>query len=75
LWRSAVRLFKGKERLADPLKALELAKRYRLSAYDAQYLAVAIDLNVQLITEDRAISQAVPQNSKSLHEYLEQQQN
>ncbi len=72
LWQSAVALFGAQERAANPLSVLELAHRYRLSAYDAQYLAVAIQLSVPLITEDRALCQATPQYSRSLRDYLEQ---
>ena len=72
LWQSAVALFGPQERAADPLSVLGLAHRYRLSAYDAQYLAVAVQLSVPLITEDRALCQSTPHHSRSLRDYLEQ---
>lgn len=70
LWQSAVDLFAANEHIADPLMALELAYRHQLSAYDAQYLAVAVELGVKLVTEDRALRRSVPQNSVTMREFL-----
>lgn len=71
LWRAAVDLFASKEHPANPLLVLELAQKYRLSAYDAQYLAVAIELGVMLLTEDRSFHRAVPQFSTAMQPYLQ----
>lgn len=71
LWGSAVDLFASKERSANPLLVLELAQQYRLSAYDAQYLAVALELGVMLLTEDRSFHRAVPQFSTTMQPYLQ----
>jgi predicted nucleic acid-binding protein len=71
-WQTATDLFDATERRADPITALELAHRHRLSAYDAQYLAVAFNLNLKLITEDKALRQAAPQHCATMSEFLEQ---
>jgi predicted nucleic acid-binding protein len=73
MWQTATDLFRAAERRADPISALELAHQHRLSAYDAQYLAVAFKLNLKLITEDKALRQAVPQHCLTMSEFLEQQ--
>ncbi len=70
LWKSAVDLFSANEQLADPLMTLELAYRHQVSAYDAQYVAVAVELGVKLVTEDRALRGSVPQNSVTMREFL-----
>lgn len=71
LWSSAVDLFEGKERVAGSIATLELADQYRLSAYDAQYLAVAVEFGVTLITEDKSLLRTVPQHTLTMREYIE----
>jgi predicted nucleic acid-binding protein len=51
---------------ADHFQALELASRYKVSAYDARYLVVARDLEVKLVTEDAKLRQAAPALTQSL---------
>jgi predicted nucleic acid-binding protein len=71
LWRSAEVLFSVNECSADPSLVLELSDRYRVSAYDAQYLAVAIDSSLTLVTEDKALRRAAPQRCMTMREFLE----
>ncbi len=70
VWQTATGLFEPAERRADPIMTLDLAHRYRLSAYDAQYLAVAVRSELKLVTEDKALRQSAPQYCVTLHEYL-----
>ena len=69
LWLAAVDLFAGREITADPTTTLDLAARHGLSAYDAQYLAVAVALGARLITEDRALLHAAPQHCATMREF------
>jgi predicted nucleic acid-binding protein len=73
LWQIAVDLFGVKEQRADPLSTLELSTRFRVSAYDAQYLAVAAGLGARLLTEDRALRQSAPEHTTTPHEFLDSQ--
>jgi len=50
---------------------LSLASSLGLSAYDAQYLALAASLDTQLLTEDRALLERAPARAVSLRAYLE----
>jgi predicted nucleic acid-binding protein len=74
LWQTTVDLFSAKESPADSLLALELAHRHRISAYDAQYLAVAVKAGVKLVTEDKNLRLSAPQYCASMREILEIQQ-
>lgn len=47
-------------------EALTLANRFRVSAYDARYLGVALALGVRLISEDRRLRKAAPELTRSL---------
>ncbi len=71
LWLSAVAQFEGKDTTADPITTLQLAARHQLSAYDAQYLVVAIDHDVRLITEDKAMLKAVPQRCMTMRDFID----
>lgn len=70
LWVSAIALFEGKESAAGPVATLELAERHQVSAYDAQYLAVALDYDAKLITEDKALLRAVPQRCMMMRDFI-----
>lgn len=70
LWLAAASLFENRERSADSIATLELAEMHRLSAYDAQYLAVAVEFGVPLITEDRSLLRSTPKNTMTMAEYI-----
>lgn len=42
-------------------EALELASRYRLTGYDAEFLAAALSLGCRLATYDKQLLKAVPE--------------
>ena len=51
-------------------EALTLANRFRVSAYDARYLGVALALGVPLVSEDRRLRTAAPELTQSLADAL-----
>lgn len=71
LWLSATGLFEERETQVNPIEILELADRYSLSAYDAQYLAAAVTLGVKLITEDKSLLRSVPQLCMTMRQFIE----
>jgi len=66
LWRRASRLLASSPKPVDMLLALELAARHNLSAYDAQFMALAVTLGVRCVTEDRALLKAFPEIAVSM---------
>ncbi len=50
--------------------ALEAALRYRTTAYDARFLALAAQLGIPLVTEDAQLRAAAPTLTQSLAEAL-----
>ena len=67
----AIGLFNGRlARVAHPL-VLAIAASYRVSAYDARFLALADQLGVRLVTEDTKLRTAAPALTQSLAEALE----
>lgn len=50
--------------------ALAVAAKYAITGYDAQYVALAQNLNAPLITEDRKLRNAAPGIAFSMQEFL-----
>ena len=68
----AVQLLAPAEREVDMRLALELAARHRVSAYDAQYIALAQKLKVLCVTEDARLLKTFPTATRSLAEFCHQ---
>jgi predicted nucleic acid-binding protein len=60
----------GYEHVVESASILELVKVSSLSAYDCEFAALAIHLDVPLITEDRAVLKAFPRTAKSMADFL-----
>ncbi|MEZ5584931.1 MAG: type II toxin-antitoxin system VapC family toxin [Candidatus Competibacteraceae bacterium] len=52
------------------ITALRTAQRFRVSAYDARFLATAENLGARLVTEDTKLRTAAPKLTQSLAEAL-----
>jgi predicted nucleic acid-binding protein len=67
-----LKLLAGAEKLVPVLtsvqnaRALEVATQFGISAYDARFVALAIQMKVKLVTEDAKIRAAVPSWTVSL---------
>ena len=68
-WRSGVRLFGRSEREPDGPAVLDAAVELGISAYDAQFVVVARDLKVLLVTADRKLRQACGPLAVSLAQF------
>jgi len=60
----------GGEFSVSSLDVLKLAAQSRCSAYDCEYVALARELNVPLVTTDRQILSDFPDTSISLEEFV-----
>ena len=60
----------GCEHLVASDAVLKMIEATRLSAYDAEFVALAEELSVQLVTEDRAVLKAFPLASLSMERFL-----
>lgn len=60
IWQQARRRLQRAERKVELAAALTLATEQRISAYDAQYLALARSLGVLCVSEDRALQKKFP---------------
>jgi len=63
-------LMQGGEFSVGTLDVLGLAARSRCSAYDCEFVALARELNVPLVTTDRQILSDFPDAARSLEEFV-----
>jgi predicted nucleic acid-binding protein len=61
----------GHEHVIESAPVLELVRSTELSAYDCEFAALALQLDVPLVTEDRAILKALPRTAKSMAAFLQ----
>lgn len=68
---AAVQLLAYSSHSVDPKLVLEIALKSGLSAYDAQYVALAQELSIPLVTEDRKIVRAVPKIAMTMQQFCD----
>ena len=68
----ATLLMQGGEYEAVSLQVLQLVGESTCSAYDCEFVALARDLNVRLLTVDKQILKQFPNEAISLNEYVSQ---
>jgi predicted nucleic acid-binding protein len=66
----AAALFEGKLGRIPHASVLAIAARYRVSAYDGRFLALADQLGSRLVTEDARLRAAAPRLTQSIAEAL-----
>lgn len=71
VWHTSTQLLAFGEQDVDMLHALRLASLYNISAYYAQYVALALDLNVPYVTEDQQILRIFPNTALSMQKFCE----
>lgn len=63
-------LMQGGEYTAVSMQVLQLVGESTCSAYDCEFVALARDLNVRLLTADKQILEQFPNDAISLDEYV-----
>ena len=61
----------GSEHLVPSSRVFGVAGRSRLSAYDCEFVALASVLSVPLVTADKAVLKAFPENALTMEVFLE----
>ena len=69
LWHKTVDLLSPCEQAVNLPMVLQLAIDYKITAYDAQFIALAISLNARCVTEDRGLLKAFPQIAISMKNF------
>ena len=60
----------GREYAVEARRVLELAYRTQCSAYDCEYVALAQELDVPLVTADKQLVAAFPKTAVSLEKFV-----
>ena len=66
----AVRLMAGREYAVDSVQVLELVEKSTCSAYDCEFVALARDLGVPLVTVDKQILRDFPREAVPLEAFV-----
>ncbi len=69
LWAMAEPILAAAEQPVDMHTALDLSARHGISAYDAEFLALATALQVFLLTSDRQLLREFPNQARSLDDF------
>ncbi len=69
---AALMLMDGREYEVVSFRVLELVAKSACSAYDCEFVALAQDLGVQLVTVDKKILREFPNIAVELSEYISQ---
>lgn len=69
-WRAATSLFDSSIRPVPMEDALQIAVDESVSSYDAQFVALAYSLQIQLVTEDRGLQRKFPGTAVSMRNFL-----
>lgn len=51
-------------------KVVDLVAQYEITAYDGQFIAVALEMEIQCVTEDRELQEKFPGIAVSMKEFL-----
>ena len=60
----------GSEHLVSSDAVIKVIEATRLSAYDAEFVALAHELSVPLVTEDKAVLKAFPETALSMEGFF-----
>lgn len=69
IWRNAIALIGSRERQPELERALSLAIEHGISAYDAQYVALAKANGIQLVSEDKKLQRSLPDRVVSMADF------
>jgi len=75
IMEEAASLMQGGEYEVTSYQVLQLVKESSCSAYDCEFIALARDLNVPLLTVDKQILKQFPDDAISLDEYTSRAEN
>ena len=71
-WRKASGQMFENEHEPSPEKVIDLSARHRITAYDANFIALAMEMGVMCVTEDGALQKKFPAIAVSMDVFIKQ---
>jgi predicted nucleic acid-binding protein len=71
VWETVSGILMENESEPTAARVIELVARYGITAYDGQFIALAMDMGVLCVTEDRELQEKFPGIAVSLERFLE----
>ena len=69
-WRKASTQMAKNEHEPNPEKVIDLANRHGLTAYDANFIALALEMDVLCVTEDGELQEKFPSIAVSMKDFV-----
>lgn len=69
-WRQVVEAMADNERDPSPERVIDLASEYRITAYDANFIALALEMNVLCVTEDVELQRKFPAIAVGMEHFI-----
>ncbi|MCX6349392.1 MAG: type II toxin-antitoxin system VapC family toxin, partial [Candidatus Aureabacteria bacterium] len=70
-WRKAAIQMAENEHEPSPEKVIELSGRYRITGYDANFIALAMEMGIRCVTEDGALRRKFPEIALNMKDFVE----
>ncbi len=70
IWEKVSKVLIENECEPSPSRVIELVAQYGITAYDGQFIAVALEMGVPCVTEDRELQEKFPGIAISMNEFL-----
>jgi len=70
IWEKVSQILIENECEPSASKVLELVSEYGITAYDGQFVAVALEMGIPCVTEDRELQEKLPGVAISMDEFL-----
>lgn len=69
-WRQAMEQVADNELDPSPERVMEMSNHYHIASYDATFVALAMDLGVMCVTEDRELQGKFPSMAVSMRDFV-----
>lgn len=73
VWQKVSAILTENESEPSTVKVIDLVAHHGITAYDGQFIALAIEMGVPCVTEDRELQEKFPGVAVSMEEFLEPQ--
>jgi predicted nucleic acid-binding protein len=70
IWEKVSNILIGNECEPSVSKVIDLVAQYEISAYDGQFIAVALEMGIPCVTEDRELQEKFPGIAISMDDFL-----